>query len=58
MDNDQARGYAILAMRNAGIKDREIVKAVKELYYVFDVVTESEAEERGKEAYYQITSRL
>jgi len=58
MDNDQARGYAILAMVDAGLKDKDIAKAVRSLHYMFDVVTEEEAEDRGREAYYKITSRL
>ena len=58
MDNDQARGYAILAMVDAGLKDEDIAKAVRSMHYMFDVKTEQEAEGQGKEAYYKIISRL
>lgn len=58
MDNDQCRGYTILAMNAAGIKDEDIAKVVKALHFIFDTKTENEAEEQGKEVYYQITSRL
>jgi hypothetical protein len=58
MDNDQARGYAILAMVDAGLKNEDIAKAVRSMHYMFDLKTEEEAEDQGREAYYKITSRL
>ena len=58
MDNNQARGYAILAMHDAGLSADDIAKAVRAMHYMFDVKTEQEAEAQGKDIYYQITSRL
>lgn len=44
MNNDSARGYIILAMKNLGYKKEDIEKVIDELHYVFDTKTEEEAE--------------
>ena len=42
----------ILSMEKAGYSKEEIRKVYKEMYYLFDTLTEEEAEERGYKHYY------
>lgn len=56
MDNRQAIGYMLLAMKNKGFSKADIKKVYSEMYYLFDVKTEEEAEEQGYEAYYKMQS--
>jgi hypothetical protein len=51
MDNYEAEGYLILAMNKAGFNVHEIKKAKRELWHMFDMKSESEAEEQGKQLY-------
>lgn len=44
MNNDTARGYVIMAMKNLGYEGEAIEKVIDELHYVFDTITEEEAE--------------
>lgn len=44
MTNDAVRGYIIITLKNLGYKIEEIEKILDELYYVFDLTSESEAE--------------
>lgn len=44
MNNDSARGYVIIAMKNLGYEGEAIEKVIDELHYVFDTITEAEAE--------------
>lgn len=47
MTNSQAQAYAVVAMTRLGY-DRETIRAVeREMYYLFDVLTEEEAEEKA-----------
>lgn len=45
MTNDSVRGYIIITLKNLGYKLKDIEKVLNELHYVFDVTTESAAEE-------------
>ena len=47
MTNEQARGYAVLAARAAGISDAEILDMYEMMPRVFDEYTEQEAESRS-----------
>ncbi len=44
MNNDIIRGYVLIAMKNLGYKKEDIEKMLDELHYVFDTVSEKEAE--------------
>jgi hypothetical protein len=48
MDNDQARAYAKLAMKRAGLDEETIGDVLREMYFLFDMLTEEEAEKRAK----------
>ena len=48
MDNDQARAYAKLAMKRAGLDEETIGDVMREMYYLFDILTEEEVEERAR----------
>ena len=45
MNNDSARGYFILTLKNLGCKEEEIEKFLDELHLQFDTITEYEAEQ-------------
>ena len=45
MNNDNARGYFILTLKNLGCKEEEIEKYLDELHLQFDTITEYEAEQ-------------
>lgn len=47
MDNKQALGYMLLACKEAGLDHETTKQLYKEMYYQFDVKTESEAENLG-----------
>lgn len=49
MDNFQAMAYAGLAMKNKGFTQEQISKVLREMWVLFDEMTEEEAEERWKE---------
>ena len=51
MENRQALGYALLAMKYLGYSKEEAKKVVDEMVYFFDVLTPEEAEEVGFEWY-------
>lgn len=52
MDNRQSIGYALLACQRAGLTKEQTKKVYAEMYYLFDIYTEEEAEEKGFEWYY------
>lgn len=55
MDNNQALGYMLCACEALGIKDKEFVRKLqREMYFQFDVKTESEAEKKGFEYYHDL----
>lgn len=43
--NAAAKGYAIRAAQGIGLTEQQIKELLKELHYVFDVMTVSEAEQ-------------
>lgn len=45
MTNDSVRGYVILAMKNLGYEKEKIEEVIDELHYIFDTVSEEEAEQ-------------
>jgi hypothetical protein len=45
MTNDSVRGYIVIVLKNLGYKIEEIEKVLDELHYVFDVTSESDAEQ-------------
>lgn len=45
MNNDSARGYIILALKNLGFKEKQIDEILDELHLQFDTITEYEAEQ-------------
>lgn len=52
MDNRQAVGYMFLACQKANL-DKETVKSIyREMYWLFDLKTEDEAETQGFEWYH------
>jgi len=56
MDNKQATGYMLLACKNAGLDKETIKKLYGEMYWLFDMKTEEEAEEQGFEWYRNLES--
>lgn len=50
MDNYECEGYAILAMKEAGVDDATILKVCSSLWSLFDLKTEDEAYQLGQEA--------
>lgn len=54
MDNRQAIGYMLLAAKAAGLDKETTKKFFGEMYYMFDIKTEEEAEEQGYEWYHQL----
>ena len=54
MTNRQAIGYMLLAAKNLGLSKEETRKLFAEMYYLFDVKTEEEAEEQGFEWYHSL----
>jgi hypothetical protein len=55
MDNYEAEGYMILALHRAGFNIHEIKKVKRELWHLFDVKSESEAEEQGSKLYERLS---
>lgn len=45
MTNDSVRGYIVITLKKLGYKLEDIEKILDELHYVFDVTTESSAEQ-------------
>lgn len=54
MDNRQALGYVFLALKRLGYSKEEAKKIYREMYYLFDIYTEEEAEEKGFDWYRSI----
>lgn len=54
MDNRQAVGYMLLALKRLGYSKEQARKIYQEMYYTFDVYTEEEAENKGFEWYYSL----
>lgn len=52
MDNSQAIGYMLLAAKNTGLNKESTKKLFGEMYYMFDIKSEDEAEEQGYDWYY------
>lgn len=52
MDNRQAIGYMLLAAKASGLDKATTKKLFGEMYYLFDVKTEEEAEEQGYDWYH------
>ncbi|MGO4887995.1 hypothetical protein ACJ2A9_09570 [Anaerobacillus sp. MEB173] len=54
MDNREAIGYMLLAAKKVGLT-KEITKNLySEMYYMFDIKTENEAEQEGFDWYYNL----
>lgn len=47
MTNNQAQAYAMLAMKRLGYDREAIRKVEREMHYLFEVLTEEEAEEKA-----------
>lgn len=54
MYNREAIGYMLLAARKIGLSKDVVKKMYSEMYYLFDVKTEEEAEEQGFAWYYSL----
>ena len=54
MDNRQATGYMLLACKQAGMTKEQTKKLFGEMYRLFDMKTEGEAEEQGFDWYYSL----
>lgn len=57
MDNKQALGYMLLACKEAGLNHETTKRLYKEMYYQFDVKTESEAETLGFRWYQDLNNK-
>lgn len=57
MDNKQAAGYMLLALKRLGYSKDEAKKVLSEMYYCFDIYTVQEAEEKGFRWYYSLNER-
>ncbi len=55
MTNKQAQSYAFLAMKKVGLPPKDIKKAIKEMYFQFDLKTEEEAESIFAEEYNKLS---
>lgn len=53
MTNRQALGYMMLACERAGMTKEQAKRLFREMYYLFDIKTEDEAEGQGVEWYHQ-----
>ena len=51
MNNSQALGYMMLACKKADLSKDIANKIYREMYYMFDMKTEKEAEEQGLRCY-------
>lgn len=51
MDNYQAIGYMLLACKEAGYTKEQAREIYKNMYYMFDMKTEAEAEKQGFDWY-------
>lgn len=51
MDNYQAIGYMLLACKEAGYTKEQAKELYSNMYYMFDIKTEAEAEKQGFEWY-------
>ncbi|GGA06526.1 hypothetical protein GCM10008018_60490 [Paenibacillus marchantiophytorum] len=49
MDNAQAQAYATLALRDLGFDRETIIKVRSKMYHLFDMKSESEAEETASQ---------
>lgn len=54
MDNRQAIGYMLLAAKGVGFDKETTKKLYSEMYYLFDIKTEDEAERQGFDWYYNL----
>jgi len=54
MDNSQALGYMLLACKKLGFDKETTKKIYGEMYYLFDIKTEEEAEEQGHKWYHSL----
>lgn len=53
MTNREAIGYMLLACKKAGMTKEQTKKLYSEMYYLFDIKTEDEAEEQGFNWYHE-----
>lgn len=51
MDNYEAIGYMLLACKEAGYTKEQAREIYKNMWYLFDIKTEKEAEEQGLDWY-------
>lgn len=58
MDNRQATGYMLLACKRAGFDKETTKKLFREMYYLFDIKTEGEAEKQGFEWYHNLEDNI
>jgi hypothetical protein len=54
MDNRQAIGYMLLACKRLGYTKERTRELFGEMYYLFDIYTEEEAEEKGFDWYHSL----
>jgi hypothetical protein len=57
MDNRQALGYMLLACQRLGYSKEQARELYREMYYVFDIYTEEEAEEKGFDWYHSTSTQ-
>lgn len=57
MNNRQAIGYMLLACKQLGYSKPEARKLFREMYSLFDLKTEEEAEKQGYEWYYSLEDK-
>jgi hypothetical protein len=57
MDNRQALGYMLLACQRLGYSKEQARELYREMYYVFDIYTEEEAEKKGFDWYHSTSTQ-
>jgi hypothetical protein len=57
MDNRQALGYMLLACQRLGYNKEQARELFREMYYLFDIYTEEEAEEKGFRWYHSLEDK-
>lgn len=54
MTNREAIGYMLLGAKKLGLNKEEVKKLFGEMYYLFDIYTEEEAQEKGFDWYHNL----
>lgn len=50
MNNNGCKGYVLKAMKETGLNKKTIIKVLSEIEYLFDIMTEKQAEEFYKKS--------